>query len=208
MGNARVYGQTGSTAPRSRRLAVILGCLWCLGATSSADATLYEFTFEGELEQVTGSVPDPWSGIAPGTPFSVSYVFDSEAMDQDDSSVLGIYDVLSFSVTLEEQTQVAESAYIQIENFGLDHYSVRFEGLPNGAAGGILLGGFSVLQSDDLLLDIDLDDWVGGGLEFGASGYEVAGVFNSFSSRIVPSASTLVPFFLVTALLRTRKRKS
>jgi hypothetical protein len=175
----------------------------------TAQAALIEFTFGGELEAVMGNVPDPWSGIGPGTPFSVSYIFDSEAPDQDDSPAFGIYDaLLSLTVTMDGTSLTTESGWIKVEFTGIPGYTTYFENLAIGtvASGAVSLSGFGVLESDALPTDIDLDQWTFGKI-FEIAGlnddleFEAGGIIDTFSSRIVPAPGAGIILLVIPHLL-------
>jgi hypothetical protein len=193
-----------------------LAVLAAMSSAAMARAELIEFTFGGELEQVVGEVPHPWSGVGPGTPFSVTYVFDSDAPDQDNSPAFGVYDaILSYAVTMDGVSLTTETGSIRVELTGIPNYAARFSILPigTGASGSVLLSGFGALEDDSLPLDINLDQWTFGrtfeivGLNNGEH-YEAAGVIETFSRRIVPSPGTLTTTVLYILLGSKRRRKS
>jgi hypothetical protein len=176
----------------SRMIACLVAALTLPAA--SVHATLYEFTFGGQITEIEGSVPAPWSGVTFGTPFTVKYVFDSETPDLDPTHDIGEYAILSYSVEMLGVMQFAESGEIVAQNLAADHHFGEFNHLPIGASGDIELAGVGVLTSDDLLLDIELNDWFGAILEIvgDEADFELLGPIDTFSSRIVPAPPGIV----------------
>lgn len=196
----------------SVRLAVILGVVGGLGALAltapRAEAALYEFTFGGEVDDLVGFVPEPWSGVELGSPVVVTYVFDSETPDLETSLDWGIYDVISFEVSVDGIALAAEWAQIEVRNFGLDTYYVFFDDLPIGEANGFLkLTDFNALDSDDLPLDIDLDDWQSAPLLSIGGTFLLRSRMETFSSRIVPAPGTLTALLMCLGFGQSHRRR-
>ena len=185
----------------------IVGLAALAGIAEPACADFYQFTFGGEIHTVDGFVPEPWEDVHVGSEFELTYVFDSETPDQVPINWIGVYDVMWAEVTIDGAPQFTEDSTIVIMDEGLDRYSVQFRDLPVGADGVINLVGWDVIESDDLLLDINLADWTTvQAFKLGGAGFEVYGHVDSFGSQIVPAPAGL-PCIFVVVLLRGRRRR-
>ena len=178
-----------------------------LAIAAPARADFYQFTFGGEIHTVDGFVPEPWETVHVGSEFEYTYIFDSEAEDHFGTPQVGLYDLMWAQVMMEGVSQATEKGVIFVINKGLDEYIAYFEDLPIGASGNVgLTGDDDVIDSDDLLLDINLDDWVHGrhfeviGLDFAIGGHVA-----SFSAQIVPHPGAIS--LLIYALLRGKRRR-
>jgi hypothetical protein len=176
-----------------------------------ASAELYEFTFGGEIDFLLGEAPEPWDQVELGDPFSVVYVFDSEAEDQEPFPYHGVYDVLSLTVEIDGASQEAGLAGIGLWLFeppaGWDRYRTSFTDLPIGATGKIELIGWDVFDTDELPLSLDLGDFELGRyfeLVQSGGGFELAGDVSAFSARVIPMPGAL--FITVSLLLGFRRR--
>jgi len=171
---------------------------------------VYRIHIRGQLEQVIGSPPAPWEGIAVGSEFLVTYVFDTETPDLNNSNLRGIYEIVSLSVTLDGMTQVASSSFITVDvvNPFLQRYEVNFSDFSIGMTGGISLVGVFVFDSDSLPADIILNDWtVSQGFTMGNNDTFIGGAISTFSSRIVPTPGILYPFTLMGILFRRNRKR-
>ena len=195
---------------RTNLAATIVAVAALAGVAAPAGADFYQFTFGGEIDVINGVVPEPWETVHVGSEFEYTYIFDSEAEDQSGLPWLGRYDLLWAQVTIEGVAQATEDGLIFVENSGNDRYTAYFENLPIGGASGnvSLTGRDDVIDSDDLLLDIDLDDWVHGTLfeAIGVGLFEIYGHVTSFEGDIIPGPSAL-PCLVTGALLTSRRRQ-
>jgi hypothetical protein len=183
-------------------------------AAGPASAELIEFTFEGEIDFLVGQAPAPWDNVELGDPFRVVYVFDSEAEDQESSPYTGIYEVLSLTVEIDGAGQEAGLAGIGVRLFdppaGWDEYRAGFYDLPIGASGNVRLVGWSVFETDELPLTLDLDDFdVSQRFEViqSGGGFELKGGVDSFSARLIPAPSALSMSVLFIFGFRRRTRR-
>ena len=179
------------------------------GAASSAKAALIEFTFTGVVEELTFGTPTgDWSDVAIGTPWTLTYVFDSETPDIDNSPWNGEYrDIGPMTFEAGGGVLCYESVAIRIERLGVDRYFLDASTQPEGGLG-LTLVPLSPFVDDQLPTELDLDD-------FGLTrlGVTILGdepfTFRSFnmlfSQQIVPGPSGL-PLLLCIFGRRRRDR--
>jgi hypothetical protein len=177
-----------------------------------ASAELIEFTFGGEIDFLLGEAPEPWDQVELGDPFSVVYIFDSEAEDQEPFPLHGVYEVLSLTIEIGGASQDAGLAVIGVRLLdppaGWDEYRTTFTELPIGASGTVELIGWSVFETDALPVTLDLDDFdVARRFEVVQSGggFDFKGEVFDFSARVVPTPSALA--VMVSFMLGSRRRK-
>jgi hypothetical protein len=183
-------------------------------AAGPASAELYEFTFGGEIDFLLGEAPEPWDQVELGDPFSVVYVFDSEAEDQEPFPLHGVYEVLSLTIEIGGAGQNAGLAATDVILFdppsGVDRYRTAFTDLPIEASGDVELVGWSVFETDELPVNLELDDFdVSRRFEVvqSAGGFDFRGGVSTFGARVVPAPSAL---FMAISLMfgfgRRRRR--
>lgn len=195
---------------RTALAAAIASVATLAGLAQPACGDFYQFTFGGEIHTVDGMVPEPWDAVHVGSEFEFSYIFDSEAEDHVPMSWAGRYDIVSATLTMEEAAQTTYAGEILLLNLGVDDYFVYFWDLPIGADAGVHLSGWDILESDELLLDIDLDQWDGKSFGFTGVGpdgvYEVRGSIISFTGQVVPGPGTwAIPLLICLAAVRRRR---
>jgi hypothetical protein len=189
----------------------VVGFAIALGATAAIRAELIQFTFSGKLSEVTGAIPAPWDGIEVGSPFAVSYVFDSEAPDQAGGPSFGFYEILSLSVTIDGIAlgAIADGIEVDLTSPVLHEYIVFFQNVPIGATGSIHLTDFDEsFESDDLPLTLDLDEFESKFFEViqNDGGFGIFGAIKHLEVATIPGASG-APLF-VLALLSCRRRRA
>jgi hypothetical protein len=182
-----------------------------MSAQAATYADLIEFTFEGEIDSVSGDIPDPWSDTTIGSLFSVVYVFDSNTPDLlPDVPDEGLYAVEHLSVGIEGIDQAADFAQIGVQKLLVeDRYRVDFFDVLNGDGGDIVLAGVDVFLSDALPLDLDLDDFtLGRSFELIGLDYEIHGSVSFFTRAVVPSpGGVLLLGFSIAFIAQRRMRK-
>jgi hypothetical protein len=183
-------------------------------AAGPASAELYEFTFGGEIDFLLGEAPEPWDQVELGDPFSVVYIFDSEAEDQEPFPYHGVYEVIELTVEINGVSQDAGLAVIGVRLFdppaGWDEYRTSFTDLPIDASGNISLIGWSVFETDELPTTLNLDDFdVLRGFEVVGSGgtFDFSGEVSSFSAQVVPTPGALMTTALLMLGFRRRTRR-
>jgi hypothetical protein len=192
---------------RTALTAAIAGVAALGGLAEPTCADFYEFTFGGVIDVVDGIVPEPWETVHVGSEFEFSYIFDSEAEDQAPASWFGIYDILWAQLTIEGAAQETLGGEIYVINLADDSYIVNFWDLPIGAGGDVHLTGSDPIDSDELPLDINLDDWgINQGFEGGGDGWRFAGTVVDFSGKIVPNVGTLWLMAIASLLGKRRQR--
>ena len=175
------------------------------GLAEPACDDFYQFTFGGVIDVVDGVVPEPWATVHVGSEFEFSYIFDSEAEDQMGIPWIGWYDILYAELTIEGAVQATREGEIRIIDLTKDDYIVYFSDLPIGAGGGLHLSGWEVLDSDELPLDINLDDWDAALFEVGGGGFSIKATATSFTGHIVPVPGTLM-ILVIWGMKATRGR--
>jgi hypothetical protein len=184
---------------------MILSILIALLCTAPASAELIEFTFTGEVEVVQGLPPAPWADVTVGTPWELRYIFDSEAPDQDDGHLFGIYEGLSASIIVGDAMAATTEVEIEVDLL-VNRYSVTVDGLPN--SNGVLVDlRFNVPLSSDAL-PVTFDPQLFSSTQFsnGAVGWIYGGDVMGFSSQVIPAPGVFALPLMVVGGSLTRRR--
>jgi hypothetical protein len=184
-------------------------------AARPASAELYEFTLGGEIINVIGEPWAPWDEVEVGDPFSVVYIFDSEAEDQEPFPYHGVYEVIELTVEIDGVSQDAGLAVIGVRlewpPLLSDEYRVSYYDFPVGRGGNIQLIGFDVFENDELPLNLELDGFeITKIFEFGFDLFDngLQGSVDTFDSRVIPTPSSLLMTVTVIIGFRRRTRRS
>ena len=95
----------------------------CASATLADTLT---FAFNGTIEYREGSLPAPFTDVAIGDPFSLSYTFESDAPDlMPDNTNVGCYATTYYQLTVGQASQAGVSeidssifVYVDIQRYG------------------------------------------------------------------------------------------
>ena len=187
-------------------LLTVIVAVACVGGVGGANADFYKFTFGGEIDIVNGIVPEPWDDVHVGSEFEFWYIFDSEAEDHAGASFIGYYYTLGGELIIDGVSQATDEGSILIIDDWIGQYFADLDNLPIGASASIQLAETNILDGDDLLLDIDLDDWNAEFLEVIGEGFAIGGVVTSFSGEIIPAPGGLGLFGIALCALGRRRR--
>jgi len=189
------------------------GWLWLLAslvllAAQPAHAEILEVVFSGEITEVNGVMPLPWSEVEVGDPYAMSFVFDSETEDLFPTAPwLGEYELISSSILLGDVIDSSPAGYIIVEPDVFDVLTFQMtEFTGSGGAGAISLFASDAFATDELPLPLDLADYEIAAMEFGVpfAGI-VRGDVTSVSTTVVPAPGILA--LLPWTLLPSRRRR-
>ena len=184
---------------------VAVACVGIVGGPANAD--FYKFTFGGEIFVLDGIVPEPWADVHIGSEYEFWYIFDSEAEDHAGPNFIGYYYTLGGELLIDGVSQATREGTIMIWDDWIGRYFAYLHDLPIGAGASIQLSETNVLDSDDLLLDINLEDWNARFLEVIGTGFVMYGHVDSFSGQIVPVPSVTWIVGVVGLLAHGRRRR-
>ena len=176
------------------------------GVAGPANADFYKFTFGGEIFVLDGIVPEPWDDVHIGSEYEFWYIFDSEAEDHAAADFIGLYYTLGGEVIIDGVSQATDEGSILIIDDWIGQYFAYLKNLPIGAGASIQLAETNILDSDDLLLDIDLDDWNAAQVQIIGDGFTIRGDVTSFVGGIVPTPGAVSLMAMFLCVKRRRRR--
>jgi hypothetical protein len=182
-----------------------------------AVAEYIQFTYTASVTTSTGPF-NPWYDADYGDIVTIQYLIDPNAVDQTPSEVIGKYDFIDLSFTLNGVTRWANDGYIAVSPGSTfiphDFYSVRYSIDDN------LYGGFSfqgqypfgmMFDSDALPTDTDWTQYASssdGTMFDKESGYRLDYQTISLEAIVVPAPTTLLLIVLGSRCVRRRGQSS
>jgi hypothetical protein len=188
---------------------MILSILIALLCTAPASAELIEFTFTGEVEVVQGLPPAPWADVTVGTPWELRYIFDSEAPDQDDGHLFGIYEGLSASIIVGDAMAATTEVEIEVDLL-VNIYRVEFpDYLPGGFGAIELVSGSNPLPDDSLPTNLQLSEFSTQFIELGDDvTWYISGPIQTFTSQVIPAPAVFAMLLGGAVIPHSRRRSS
>lgn len=199
------------------RSLLFLSSVLAIALKTPARGDMIEFTFEGTIEQAFGEGVEPWGQPAPGTPVSLRYVFDDEAIDQNPIPARGTYDaVVSGSLTIGDESAPILGGEILVfwgscetgcPPYVAGGYDV-FADLYHGVVTQVTIGfPYQLGPVDQLPTDLDIRSALFGGphLTIDAPNGGMVGAMSDFSRRVVPEPGAGVLLAMILIRLCTQR---
>lgn len=200
----------------SRSIAAVVVASSLLVATSPTYAALYDFSLSGTVWDVQGLPEGMWSHVDIGSVVTVTYRMDSEEEDIVPGETSGIYYYDSIAVDIDGVSLVIEPLgvldYLYVttnSSFGgsADEYRVQATSIEQMIGVGVnLIGWDGTFQSDDIPLELDLDDFFDRniGVLFGT--FDVEATVDSFVATPVPGPASALTLLFMMSIARVRPR--